>query len=109
MCEKLRVNVKVKPRFTFTFTRGFSYIVSILFTHVKPVKVYARKHVKITPPSTLRSCDTNRPHSNFFLATNKYIFGRKNPFALPPKDCALLHVDFDETTVFRSNSEAMRY
>ena len=33
---------------TFTFTRGFSYIVSILFTHVKLVKVYVRTHVKIT-------------------------------------------------------------
>ena len=32
------VNVKVERGSTFTFTRGFSYIVSILFTHVKPVK-----------------------------------------------------------------------
>ena len=42
------VNVKVERSSTFTFTRGFSYIVSILFTHVKPVKVYVRTHVKIT-------------------------------------------------------------
>ena len=42
------VNVKVERGSTFTFTRGFSYIVSILFTHVKPVKVYVRTHVKIT-------------------------------------------------------------
>ena len=32
-----RVTVKVEPRSTFTFTRGFSHIVSILFTLVKPV------------------------------------------------------------------------
>ena len=42
------VNVKVERGSTFTFTRGFSYIVSILFTHVKPVKVCVRTHVKIT-------------------------------------------------------------
>ena len=36
------VNVKVERGSTFTFTRGFSYIVSILYTHVKPVKVYVR-------------------------------------------------------------------
>ena len=42
------VNEKVERGSTFTFTRGFSYIVSILFTHVKPVKVYVRTHVKIT-------------------------------------------------------------
>ena len=29
------VNVKVEPRCTFTFRRGVSYIVSILFTDVK--------------------------------------------------------------------------
>ena len=48
MYEKPRVNVKVEPRSTFTFTRGFSYITSILITHVKPVNVYVRTHVKIT-------------------------------------------------------------
>ena len=32
------VNVKVEPRSNLTFTRSFSYIVSILFTHVKPIK-----------------------------------------------------------------------
>ena len=41
-------NVKVERGSTFTFTRGFSYSVSIFFTHVKPVKVYVRTHVKIT-------------------------------------------------------------
>ena len=34
------------------------------------------------------------PTQTFFQAANQYIFGPKNPFALPPKDCALLHVDF---------------
>ena len=48
MNEKPRVNVKVEPRSTFTFTSGLPYIVSNLFTHVKPVKVYVRTHVKIT-------------------------------------------------------------
>ena len=51
------VNVKVERGSTFTFRRGFSYIVSILYTHVKPVKVYVRTQVKITrqfdPPSPL--------------------------------------------------------
>ena len=46
--ESSRVNVKVEPRSTFTFTREVSYIVSILFTHVKPFKVYVHTHVKIT-------------------------------------------------------------
>ena len=40
---------------------------------------------------------------------NQYSFSRKNPFAFPPKDCALLQVDSfsrqDEITVFRSNSQ----
>ena len=51
------VNVKVERGSTFTFTRGFSYIVSILFTHVKPVKVYVSTPVKITRQwkSTFRS------------------------------------------------------
>ena len=48
MCEKPRVNVKVEPRSTFTFTSDLPYFVSNLFTHVKPVKVYVRTHVKIT-------------------------------------------------------------
>ena len=36
MYQKPRVNVKVEPRSTLTFTRGFSYITSIL--------IYARKN-----------------------------------------------------------------
>ena len=48
MYEKPRVNVRVEPRSTFTFTSNLPYIVSNLFTHVKPVKVYVRTHVKIT-------------------------------------------------------------
>ena len=48
MYEKPRVNVKVEPRSTFTFTSDLPYIVFNLFTHVKPVKVYVRTHVKIT-------------------------------------------------------------
>ena len=42
MCEKPRVNVKVEPRSTFTFTSDLPYIDSILFTHVKQVKVYIK-------------------------------------------------------------------
>ena len=34
--------VKVEPRFTFTFTSDLPYIFSILFRHVKPVNVYVR-------------------------------------------------------------------
>ena len=48
MYKKPRVNVKVEPRSTFTFTSDLPYIVFNLFTHVKPVKVYVRTHVKIT-------------------------------------------------------------
>ena len=32
MNEKLRLNIKVEPRSTFTFTRDSSYIAFILFT-----------------------------------------------------------------------------
>ena len=43
----VRRKVERKPKSlatgsTFTFTCGFSHIVSILFTHVEPVKVYVR-------------------------------------------------------------------
>ena len=48
MHEKPRVNVKVETRSTFTFTSDLPYIVSNLFTHVKPIKLYVRTHVKIT-------------------------------------------------------------
>ena len=34
-----RVNVKVEPRSTFTFTRGFSYITSNSFTRVPTEKL----------------------------------------------------------------------
>ena len=34
------------------------------------------------------------PTQNIFQAANQYIFDRENPFAFPPKDCALLHVHF---------------
>ena len=47
MYERLRVNVKVERGSTFTFTRDLSYIVSILFLRVKPVKVYVHTDVKI--------------------------------------------------------------
>ena len=35
MNEKLRLNIKVEPRSTFTFTPDSSYIAFILFTRVK--------------------------------------------------------------------------
>ena len=38
MYERSRVNVKVEPE-TFTFTRGLSYIASILFTCVRKEKL----------------------------------------------------------------------
>ena len=44
MYARSDVNVKVERSSTFTFTRGFSHIVSILFTHVKPAKVYVRTY-----------------------------------------------------------------
>ena len=51
MFRRPRENVKVERGSTFTFTRDLSYnAVAILFTHVKPVKVYVLTHtyVKIT-------------------------------------------------------------
>ena len=47
MYEKPRVNVKVKRGSTFTFTRGFSYITSILIYARKAsssLRAYARKN-----------------------------------------------------------------
>ena len=41
--SRSRVNAKVEPRSTFTFTRGLSYITSILFTRVKFTCVRTRK------------------------------------------------------------------
>ena len=40
------------------------------------------------------SFNTSCPHSNCFQASNQYVSGGKNHFAFPPKDCALLLVDF---------------
>ena len=42
----------------------------------------------------LRSTPSSRPHSSCFHPANQYGFGRKNPLAFPPNDCALLRVDF---------------
>ena len=53
------------------------------------------------------------PTQSSFQAANQHIFGWKNPFASPPKDCPLLHVDFlsryDEITAFTANSDAMKF
>ena len=43
MYGRSRVNVKVEPRSTFTFTRGLSYIASISFTRVKFTCVRTKK------------------------------------------------------------------
>ena len=43
MYGKSRVNVKVEPRSTFTFTRGLLFTVSISFTPVKCTCVRAEK------------------------------------------------------------------
>ena len=42
----------------------------------------------------LHSTPSSRPYSNCFHPANEYGFGRKNPLAFPPNDCASLHVDF---------------
>ena len=39
MYGRSRVNVKVEPRSTFTFTRGLSYFASFLFTCVRTEKL----------------------------------------------------------------------
>ena len=43
MYERPRINVKVEPRSTLTFTRALSYIASILFTCVKFTSVRTEK------------------------------------------------------------------
>ena len=93
MYEKPRVNVKVEPRSTFTFTSDLPYIVSILFTHVKPVKVYVRTHVKITRQwkSTLhvhtimdKSLGTNIHLWCFFTRAKQIHLHLFNPSPSPP-------------------------
>ena len=51
MYERSRVNVKVEPRSTFTFTGGLSYIASISFMHVNFTCVRTEKYaiVEINP------------------------------------------------------------
>ena len=39
MYERPRINVKVEPRSTITFTRDLSYIASIVFTCVRTEKL----------------------------------------------------------------------
>ena len=56
MYEKPRVNVKVEPRSTFTFTRGFSYITSIL--------IYARKTRSSLRPYARKNYATVEIHLN---------------------------------------------
>ena len=43
MYGRSRVNVKVEPRLTFTFTRGLSYIASVLSTRVKFTCIHKEK------------------------------------------------------------------
>ena len=43
MNERPKVNAKVEPRSTFTFTRGLSYIASILFTRVNFTRLRSEK------------------------------------------------------------------
>ena len=51
MYGRSRVNIKVEPRSTFTFTGGLSYIASISFTHVNFTCVRTKKYavVEINP------------------------------------------------------------
>ena len=51
MYDRWRVNLKVEPRSTLTFTRDLLYIVSILFTCVKVMWM----HIKITQQWNLPS------------------------------------------------------
>ena len=73
------VNVIVKQGSTFTFTRGFSQIVSILFTHVKPVKVYVCTHVKITRQwkSTFRR-DLEKTEEFWLAKVNDFMRSQKD-------------------------------
>ena len=62
MYEKPRENVKVEPRSTFTFTRGFSYINSIL--------IYARTVSWSLRPYPRKNYATVEIHLHF-LPRNK--------------------------------------
>ena len=48
MYERPRINVKVESRSTLMFTRGHSYIASILIYFIYLRKIYQRSHRKIT-------------------------------------------------------------
>ena len=48
MYERPRINVKVEPRSTLTFTHGLSYIASILIYLIYVRKIYQRSLGKIT-------------------------------------------------------------
>ena len=47
MYERPRIHVKVEPRSTLTFTRGLSYIASILFTCVKFTSVRTENYASV--------------------------------------------------------------
>ena len=80
MYEKPRVNA----RSTFTFTSDLPYIVSNLFTHVKPVKVYVRTHVKIMRQwkSTFR---VKYQHYNYRLPFSAPVLPKKHKNAIKIK------------------------
>ena len=56
MYGRSRVNVKVEPRSTFTFTRGLSYTASILFTSVNFTCVPKEKLRYSGNPTLSRPC-----------------------------------------------------
>ena len=60
MYEKPRVNVKVERGSTFTFTRGFSYMASIL--------IYARKASSSLRPYARKNYATVEIHLNYRVA-----------------------------------------
>ena len=54
MYRRPRVNVKVEPRSSFTFTRGLSYIASILFTYAR--KNHATVEINLQVPLLRPRC-----------------------------------------------------
>ena len=64
------------------------------------IKGDPKQNEEIIPLAAMKFCNSTLlatpavPTQTSFQAANQYIFGWKNPFAFPPKDYALLHVDF---------------
>ena len=80
------------------FSQFMLFFTSIRWPVILKKQPKAKRRVSVWRPwSSLTPCFVRHqpsPLKLFFQAANQFIFGRKKPFAFPPKDCALFHVDF---------------